>query len=220
MRIPEQIPIPVDGPSSLSLYRHKRDFGITATVVVAVAAAAAATAAIAMTQTVATATALNNLSTATAQALSTQSTINSHLRGGIMILNQRIDLVQDQVNVLWRLAQLGCEWHTTALCLTGIPYDNMSHAANLSRDLSRHLTGNWSLTFDNLTEALRLEIISVNATRVDPDMACTLSSWIAQAAAHLKEWAGMGTLTLLSSCVPYASPAYAKCSASKLVTEH
>ena len=150
-----------------------------------------------MSTSVTTAAALNNLSATTAAALSTQSSINSHLRGGIMILNQRVDLVQEQVDILWRLAQLGCEWHTPALCVTGIPYHNMTLAANLSRELSRHLTGNWTREFDKLTETLRLEIININSTRVDPELARILMSWIAQAAAHLKEWVGMGSLALL-----------------------
>ena len=27
-----------------------------------------------------------------------------------MVINQRIDLVQEQIDVLWQLAQLGCQW--------------------------------------------------------------------------------------------------------------
>lgn len=187
IRIPEHLPLPVDGPSFLSLYRPKRDFGITAAIIAAIAAAA-------MVTSVTTAQTLNDLSSQTAEALTMQGNINAHLRGGIMILNQRVDLIQDQIDVLWRLAQFGCEWHTPALCLTGIPFDNMSYAANLSRELSGYLTGNWSKKFDTLTEELRVEIIKINATRVDPVVASTLMSWIQQAASHLKEWAGLRAL--------------------------
>ena len=51
-RVPRWVPVPVDTPSTLSLFRQKRDFGITAAVVVVISAAAiAATAAgIAMPQ--------------------------------------------------------------------------------------------------------------------------------------------------------------------------
>ena len=51
-RVPRWVPVPVDTPSTLSLFRQKRDFSITAAVVVVISAAAiAATAAgIAMPQ--------------------------------------------------------------------------------------------------------------------------------------------------------------------------
>ena len=198
LRIPEHLPLPVDGPTPLTLFRPKRDLGITAAIVATIAAAATAeaTATVALATYISTAETLNTLFTKTAEALTTQSSINAHLRGGIMILNQRVDLLQDQIDVLWRLAQLGCEWHSTALCLTGIPYNNMSTAANLSRELSLCLIGNWSSKFDDLTEKLRLETIKINTTQVDPVVARTLMSWIQQAARHLKEWAGLGALGL------------------------
>ena len=71
---------------------------------------------------------------ATAEAL-------EQVKGGIMIVNQRIDLVQEQVDTLWQIAQFGCEWKYPGLCVTSV-YHNFSHAANLSKELSSYLTGN------------------------------------------------------------------------------
>ena len=58
-----------------------------------------------------------------------------------MVLNQIIDLMQEQVDSLWQLAQLGCEWKTPALCVTNVPYENFIKVANLSRELSLYLAG-------------------------------------------------------------------------------
>ena len=39
----------------------------------------------------------------------------AQVKGGLMIVNQRIDLVQEQVDTPWQLAQLGCEWKMQGL---------------------------------------------------------------------------------------------------------
>ena len=96
-------------------------------------AAGAATAAIAMSHTVQTAATLNNLSSNVAHALDTQAGLNAQLRGGLMVVNQRIDLVQEQIDILWQLAQLGCQWKYAGLCVTSIQYENYTRAANLSK---------------------------------------------------------------------------------------
>lgn len=62
------------------------------------------------------------------------------------------------------------------LCVTSVPYDNMSKAANLSKELSKYLTGNWSKKFDSLMRELRVSISMVNSTRVDLSLARGLSS--------------------------------------------
>lgn len=65
-----------------------------------------------------------------------------------MIVNQRIDLVQEEIDILWQIAQLGCEFKHSGLCVTSIQYNNFSHAANLSKQLSSYLLGNWSEQFE------------------------------------------------------------------------
>ncbi|XP_060231985.1 uncharacterized protein LOC132650650 isoform X2 [Meriones unguiculatus] len=54
--------------------------------------------------------------------------------------------------------------------------------------------GNWTGEFDTTMEQLRVAIVTVNSTGVDAGLATGLSTWIAAAMNHLKEWAGMGVL--------------------------
>lgn len=114
-----------------------------------------------------------------------------------MLVNQRIDLVQEQVDTLWQLAQLGCEWKMPGLCVTSVQYDNLTYAANMSKALSKFLLQNWSLEFEETLRELRFAIIHVNSTRVDLSLADGLSSWISAAMNHLKEWAGIGSMAVL-----------------------
>ena len=73
----------------------------------AISATAAMAAAISLTSVVQTAVAVNNLSAGVAEALDVQGNINSQLKAGILLLNQRVDLVQEEVDVLMESAQLG-----------------------------------------------------------------------------------------------------------------
>ena len=84
----------------------------------AISATAAMAAAISLTSVVQIAVAVNNLSAGVSEALDVQGNINSQLKAGILLLNQRVDLVQEQVDVLMELAQLGCEWKYSGLCVT------------------------------------------------------------------------------------------------------
>ena len=81
-----------------------------------------------------------------------------------MILNQRLDLVEEQIGVLYQLAQLGCERNMGDLCITSVQYEKFTRAANLSRQLSLYLAGNWSERFDETLEALRAAVLRINLT--------------------------------------------------------
>lgn len=156
-RIPCWIPVPVETPSTLSLFRQKRDFGITAAMIIAISAsAAAATAAgYAMVSAVQSGTKLNQLSADLADAITVQTSASTKLKGGLMTLNQRLNLVEEQIGVLYQMTQLGCERKLQALCITSVQYENFTHAANLSRQLFSYLAGNWFEGFDETLEALR-----------------------------------------------------------------
>uniref|UniRef100_A0A8D2B7R0 Retroviral envelope protein GP41-like domain-containing protein n=1 Tax=Sciurus vulgaris TaxID=55149 RepID=A0A8D2B7R0_SCIVU len=149
--IPKFIPVPVTLNHSEWNFlpvRAKRDFGISAIIAIAVATAAAAAAAtaagLALGTALPTAHTLNNLSQATAEALTAQENINAHLTTGILILNQRVDLLQEQVDMLTVASQTGWLVHAQALCVTPIPYSNITAAANLSKQLGSMLNGTWS----------------------------------------------------------------------------
>nr|XP_044991102.1 uncharacterized protein LOC123455094 [Jaculus jaculus]XP_044991103.1 uncharacterized protein LOC123455094 [Jaculus jaculus] len=179
-RMPRYVPWPVEAPSAVTLFRSKRDFGITAAIItaIAVSATAATAAAVMLTTTVQTAATLNNLSAGVAEALDVQGNINSQLKADILLLNQRVDLVQEQVDVLMELAQPGYQWRYPGLCVTSVPFHNASAAGNLSRELSSYLTGNWSRELDTKLRELRQSIVHINSTRVDASLASGLTNWI------------------------------------------
>lgn len=70
--------------------------------------------------------------------------------------------MQEQIDTLWQIAQLGCQWKYAGLCMTSIQYHNFTHAANLSKQLCNYFLGNWTGEFDNLMEQLRVAIVTVN----------------------------------------------------------
>lgn len=201
-RIPRWVPAPVEVPSTVALFRQKRDFGVTAALVVTLSAsAAAATAAgLAMQTSVLTGAALDQLSASVSEALNVQSSLQS----GLMVSSQRVDLGEEQLGILlWQLAQLGCEWKMSAVCVTGVQYENFTRAANLSRMLSLHLAGNWSEEFDANLDELRRAVVALNSTRVDLSLAEGLTSWLSSAASLFKEWVGVGMFfaCCLGGCV-------------------
>lgn len=148
--------------------------------------------ALALQGQVATAQTLNNLSASVSEAIDIQASMNNQLRGGLMIVNQRIDLVQEQVEILWQLAQLGCEVKLPGLCVTSIQYNNFTRAANLSKELSRLLQSDWSAEFDEIMRKLRLAIVQINSTRLDISVTQGLFTWISSAFSYFKEWVGVG----------------------------
>ena len=127
-RVSRWVPVLVETPSTLSLFRQKRDFGITAAIVVAisVSAIAATAAGIAMATTVQTDTALNQLSAMVADAVNFHTSACAQLKGGLMIVNQCFDLVEERLEILFQLVQLGCEKKLGALCITSVQYENFT----------------------------------------------------------------------------------------------
>ena len=104
---------------------QKEIFGITAAVIIAISAsAAAATAAgYAMVSAVQSGTKLNQLSADLADAITVQTSASTKLKGGLMTLNQCLDLAEEQIGVLYQMAQLGCERKLEALCITSVQYE-------------------------------------------------------------------------------------------------
>ena len=105
-----------------------------------------------------------------ADAITVQTSASTKLKGGLMTLNQRLDLAEEQ------MSQLGCERKLEDLCITSVQYENFLYAANLSRQLSLYLAGNWSERFYKTLEALRAAVLKINSTRVDLSLTEGLSS--------------------------------------------
>lgn len=181
------------------MLRAKKDFGITAAVIMAitVAATSAAAAGTALALSVPTPQVLNNLTSSTGVVLSTQSAINQHLYRGIMLLNQQVDLLQEQMNIIPEVLTSTCVTSMTGLCITSTQYTNLSRAANISKHLGTLLNGTWTFEFDKLTQTLRQEISSLNASRVDIAKAMDFISWVNHATSFAKQWAGVGALFIL-----------------------
>ena len=78
-----------------------------------------------------------------------------------------------------------------ALCITSVQYENFTRAANLSRQLSLYLAGNWSEGFNETLEALREAVLRIKSTGVDLSLTEGLSSWISSAFSYFKEWVGV-----------------------------
>ena len=99
----------------LALFRRKkkRDFGILAIIVCIVAtvaiSASLTASALALSGQVQTTDTINTLSASVTTAMDKQASANVKIQGGLMLVNQCIDLVQEQLDVLWQIAQLGCE---------------------------------------------------------------------------------------------------------------
>ena len=123
---------------------------------------------LALSTTVQTTQTINELSMTVTMALDKQATANSQIQGGLMLINQRIDLVQEQVDILWQLAQLGCEYKMPGLCVTSVQFENSTRAANLSKTLSRYMLQNWTMEFEQTLRELRVAILQVNSTCLDP----------------------------------------------------
>lgn len=200
LRIPTNIPIPVvvdtgDFPVT-RLFRHRRDFGITAALITAItlSATAATTAAIAMSAQVQTAEVINGVVEKTAAALMTQKSIDGHLKAGILVVNRRVDLLQEQIDDLVSLTSIGCIHSLSALCITSRMAENFTAHGNLSWQLSAYLNGNWSRELENLTDTLTRQIAAVNTTCLELPTVNSILSTLQQALSFLKEWAGVGAM--------------------------
>ena len=66
---------------------------------------------------------INTLSASVTTVIDKQASANVMIQGGLMLVNQLIDLVQKQLDALWQIAQLGCEQKFPGLCVTSIQYE-------------------------------------------------------------------------------------------------
>jgi hypothetical protein len=86
-------------------------------VIIAISANAAAVtpAGYSMVSTVQSGTKLNQLSADLSDAITVQTSASTKLKGGLMILNERLDLAEELIGVLYQMALLGCERKLEAL---------------------------------------------------------------------------------------------------------
>ena len=138
---------------------------------------------------------VNEIVERTASTMTTLKSIDGQLKAGILTVNQRVDLMQEQVDDLVTLTNVGCIHSLFSLCITSRLAENFTKNGNLSRQLSTYLQGNWSKEFENLTDTLTNQIISLNATRLELPTANAFRNMLKWTFSYFKEWAGIGALT-------------------------
>jgi hypothetical protein len=146
VHLPTFVPVPVEADPEkfpiMSLVQQKRDFGITAAIVIAivVSAASAVIAGIAMANQVNTADTINQVAEKTSEALITLQRVDSHIPSGLMLVNQRVDILQHNMEQMMDVIQISCVASTPHVCITPITYINDSFIK--STDLLNYLKGN------------------------------------------------------------------------------
>lgn len=145
--------------------------------------------ALALSGQVQTTDTINTLSASVTTVIDKQASANVMIQGGLMLVNQLIDLVQKQLDVLWQIAQLGCEQKFPGLCVISIQYVKFTRAANLSKSLFQYMLQNWTAEFEQILRELRLQ---VNSTRLDLSLTKGLPNWISSAFSFFKEWVWVG----------------------------
>ena len=195
VHLPIFVPVPVEADPEkfpiTSLIRQKRGFGITAAIVTAivVSAASAVTAGTAMAHQVNTADTISQIAEKSSEALLTLQKVDSHIASGLMLVNQRVDILQHNMERMMDVIQMSCVASTSHVCITPNKYINNSFIK--STDLSNYLKGNWSQELERLQARLQMQILNLNGTRVEPVTLGDFTSWFTSAFSYFKEWVGV-----------------------------
>ena len=107
------------------------------------------------------------------------------------MVNQRVDWLQEQMNILEQLVFASCITHMSGMCVTSVQYQNFSRAANLSRAIGAMLLGNWSHDLNTKMKELRTSIVAMNNTHVEIATAKQWLEIIQGTVGFLKNWGGM-----------------------------
>jgi hypothetical protein len=107
------------------------------------------------------------------------------------MVNQRVDWLQEQMNILEELVFVSCITHMSGMCVTSVQYQDFSRAANLSRAIGAMLLGNWSHNLDTKMKELQASIVAVNNTHVEIATAKQWLEIIQETVGFLKNWGGM-----------------------------
>ena len=125
----------------------------------------------------------------TSEALLTLQRVDSHIASGLTLVNQRVDILQHNVEQMMDVIQMSCVASTLHMCITPVRYINNSFIK--STDLSNYLKGNWSQELESLQMKLQIQILNFNGTRVEPVTLGDFTSWLTSAFSYFKEWVGV-----------------------------
>jgi hypothetical protein len=117
------------------------------------------------TNSVGTVSVPNDVSSNTASDFAIQEQINTNLKAVLMV-NQRVDWLQEQVNILEQLVFDSCITHKSGMFVKSVQYQNFYRAAKLLHAIGAMLLGNWSNDLNKKMKELQASIIAVNNTRV------------------------------------------------------
>ena len=117
------------------------------------------------TNSVGTVSVPNDVSSNTASDFAIQEQINTNLKAVLMV-NQRVDWLQEQVNILEQLVFDSCITHKSGMFVKSVQYQNFYRAAKLLHAIGAMLLGNWSNDLNTKKKELQASIIAVNNTRV------------------------------------------------------
>ena len=118
------------------------------------------------TNSVGTVSVPNDVSSNTASDFAIQEQINTILKAGVLMVNQRVDWLQEQVNILEQLVFDSCITHKSGMFVNSVQYQNFYRAAKLLHAIGAMLLGNWSNDLNKKMKELQASIIAVNNTRV------------------------------------------------------
>jgi hypothetical protein len=130
VHLPTFVSVPVEADQEkfpiMSLIPQKRGFGITAAIVTAivVSAASAVTTGTAMANQINTADNISQIAEKTSEALLTLQRADSHITSGLMLVNQRVDILQINMEQMMDVIQMSCVASTPHVCITPIRYIN------------------------------------------------------------------------------------------------
>ena len=136
-----------------------------------------------------TADTISQIAEKTSEALLTLQRVDSHITSGLMLVNQRVDILQHDMEQMMDVIQMSCVASTLHVCITPNRYINNSFIK--STDLSNYLKGNWSQELERLQTRLQIQILNLNGTRVEPVTLGDFTSWVTSAFSYFKEWVGV-----------------------------
>ena len=126
------------------------------------------------------------------EALLTLQRVDSHIASGLMLVNQRVDILQHNMEQMMDVIQMSCVASTLHMCITPVRYINNSFIK--STDLSNYLKGNWSQELERLQTKLQIQILNLNGTRVEPVTLGDFTSWLTSAFFLLQRMGGGGSV--------------------------
>jgi hypothetical protein len=138
-----------------------------------------------MANQVNTADTINQIAKKTSEALLTLQRANSHIASGLLLVNQRVDILQHNMKQMMDVIQMSCVASTLHVCITPIRYINDSFIK--STDLSNYLKENWSQKLKRLQTKLQIQILNLNKTKVEPVTLGDFTSWLTSIFSYFKE---------------------------------